>query len=65
MKRSPKKKGVGLRTRKQTPWAKTDTQYHYDPSGHLLAENITGTAKYPREYIWLGDTPVAVIRGLQ
>lgn len=47
----------------------TDTQFYYDAEGHLIAEVDasvgTGTATKPvkREYIWLGDTLVAVIAG--
>ena len=39
----------------------SDTFYHYDPSGQLIAESdATGTIT--REYIWLGDIPVAVMQ---
>ena len=53
---------LGLRIRKQVPYANSDTQYHYDTQGHLINENTTGTSQFSREYIWLGDTPVAVMQ---
>lgn len=53
---------LGLRVRKQVPYAGTDTLYHYDAEGHLIAENQTGTAQFTREYIYLGDQPVAVMQ---
>jgi len=53
---------LGLRVRKQVPYANTDTLFHYDAAGHLIAENPNGTAQYTREYIWLGDMPVAVMK---
>jgi YD repeat-containing protein len=52
----------GLRVRKQAPYANTDIQFHYDSSGHLIAENPTGTAYFSREYVWLGDIPVVVLQ---
>ena len=51
----------GLRVRKQVPWASTDTEYHYDAAGHLIAEGATGGATFSREYVWLGDIPVTVL----
>ncbi|HET7832322.1 MAG TPA: hypothetical protein VFK88_05100 [Gallionella sp.] len=51
----------GLRVRKQVPYANTDTLYHYDAQGHLIAENEVASTRY-REYIWLGDQPVAVMQ---
>lgn len=53
---------LGLRVRKQVPYASTDTLYHYDSQGHLIAENPTGTPQFTREYIYLGDQPVAVMQ---
>lgn len=53
---------LGLRVRKQAPYANTDTTYHYDAQGHLIGEHENGTARYSREYIWLGDIPVAVMQ---
>ncbi len=53
---------LGLRTRKQTPWANTDTLYHYDVAGHLISENPNGATQTTREYIYLGDQPIAVIK---
>ncbi|MDE2000124.1 MAG: hypothetical protein KGI52_14495, partial [Burkholderiales bacterium] len=41
----------------------TDTAYHYDLQGHLIAEVDATTQAVKREYIWLGDQPVAVIAG--
>jgi YD repeat-containing protein len=54
--------GFGLRVRKQVPYASTDTEYHYDAAGHLISEGATGTATFSREYVWLGDIPVAVLQ---
>ena len=53
---------LGLRVRKQVPYANTDTLYHYDAAGHLIGENEQGTTRYTREYIYLGDQPVAVMQ---
>ncbi len=53
---------LGLRVRKQVPYAGTDTEYHYDAAGHLISEGNTGTAAFTREYIWLGDLPVVVMK---
>jgi len=53
---------LGLRVRKQAPYANTDTTYHYDAQGHLIGENPTGSTRYTREYIYLGDQPVAVMQ---
>lgn len=53
---------LGLRVRKQVPYANTDTLYHYDLQGHLIAENPKGAAQYTREYVYLGDQPVAVMK---
>lgn len=48
----------GQRIRKRG--AGNDIVYHYDLSGHLIAEHGPGgTVK--QEYLWLGDLPVAVI----
>ncbi|CAH0353093.1 RHS repeat-associated core domain-containing protein [Aquabacterium sp. CECT 9606] len=41
----------------------TDTVFQYDLQGHLIAEQDASTKQIKREYIWLGDTPVAVIAG--
>jgi YD repeat-containing protein len=53
---------LGLRVRKQVPYAGTDTGYHYDSGGHLIEEGTTGTSQFSREYIYLGDIPVAVMQ---
>ena len=53
---------LGLRVRKQVPYANTDTLYHYDAQGHLIDENQNGSTQYTREYIYLGDQPVAVLQ---
>ncbi len=38
------------------------THYVWDNFGHIIAEHSsTGTAQ--RQYIWLGDTPIAVFEG--
>ncbi len=39
----------------------TDTIYHYDPMGRLLAES-TADGRIEREYLWLEDIPVAVLQ---
>jgi hypothetical protein len=44
------------------PYAGTDTGYHYDSGGHLIEEGTTGTSQFSREYIYLGDIPVAVMQ---
>lgn len=53
---------LGLRVRKQVPYANSDTVYHYDLRGHLIDENPKGTNQYIHEYIWLDDQPVAVMQ---
>jgi len=53
---------LGLRVRKQAPYAGTDTRYFYDVRGHLIGENPTGGTQFTREYIYLGDQPVAVMQ---
>lgn len=35
--------------------------YLYDQDGHLIAEHDASTGAPIREYVWLGDTPIAVI----
>jgi YD repeat-containing protein len=50
---------VGQRIRKTN--TQGDTIYHYDSQGRLISEtSSSGTPQ--REYIYLGDTPVAVIQ---
>jgi YD repeat-containing protein len=50
---------VGQRIRKTN--TQGDTIYHYDSQGRLISEtSASGTPQ--REYIYLGDTPVAVIQ---
>lgn len=50
---------LGQRIRKTN--AQGDTVYHYDSQSHLIAETSpTGTVQ--REYVYVGDTPVAVIQ---
>lgn len=53
---------LGLRTRKQATFTTTDTVYLYDTDAHLIGEFTTGTIKPAREYVWLGDMPVAVMQ---
>ncbi len=53
---------LGLRVRKQVPYASTDTVYHYDVAGHLIGESPAGSTQFTREYIYLGDLPVAVMQ---
>jgi YD repeat-containing protein len=50
---------LGQRVRKTT--GTSDTLYHYDLAGHLLAES-DGTGAITREYLWLDDTPLAVLQ---
>jgi YD repeat-containing protein len=38
-----------------------DTRYHYDLAGHLVAES-DGAGQITREYLWLDDTPIAVMQ---
>ena len=46
------------------PSALGTTEFHYDKDGHLIAE--TGSNGLPvRQYIYLGDMPVAVVQGGQ
>jgi YD repeat-containing protein len=53
---------LGLRVRKQVPYANTDILYHYDTQGHLIGESPAGATQFTREYIYLGDQPVAVMQ---
>lgn len=53
---------LGLRVRKQVPYSNSDILYHYDLQGHLIGESLTGTTQFNREYIYLGDQPVAVMQ---
>lgn len=39
----------------------TNIIYHYDQAGHLIAE-ADATGKITREYLWLEDTPLAVMQ---
>jgi RHS repeat-associated protein len=51
----------GLRQRTKKIAGSDTTFYHYDTSGHLIAEtNASGTTLV--EYIYLGDRPLAMIR---
>lgn len=47
------------RIRKTNPQG--DTVYHYDAQGRLIAES-SASGQVQKEYIYLGDTPVAVIQ---
>jgi RHS repeat-associated protein len=49
---------LGQRVRKTSPSA--DTVFQYDGKGHLVAESTAAGAML-KEYVWLGDTPLAVI----
>jgi YD repeat-containing protein len=53
---------LGLRVRKQVTYAGIDTVYHYDLQGHLIGENENGNTHFSREYVYLGDLPVAVMK---
>jgi hypothetical protein len=48
---------LGQRVRKTNSMG--DTVFHYDKDGHLIAET-TAAGALKREYIYLGDIPVAV-----
>lgn len=50
---------VGQRVRKTN--TQGDTVYHYDAQGRLIAESST-SGQIQKEYLYLGDTPVAVIQ---
>jgi YD repeat-containing protein len=50
---------LGQRIRKTNPQG--DTVYHYDTQGRLIAES-SPSGQIQKEYIHLGDTPVAVIQ---
>jgi YD repeat-containing protein len=50
---------MGQRIRKTG--AQGDTLYHYDTQGRLIAETSATTGAIQKEYIYLGDIPVAVI----
>ena len=53
--------GTGLqRIRKSN--SSTDTVFHYDTRGKLIAESDPGGGFYKRELIYLGDIPVGVIQ---
>ncbi|HYD50732.1 MAG TPA: hypothetical protein VEB21_20415, partial [Terriglobales bacterium] len=39
----------------------TTTHFIYDQAGHLIAETEGATGDVAKEYIWLGDTPVALV----
>ena len=51
---------LGQRVRK-TSAQSSDTFYHYDLAGHLLAES-DAAGQIKREYLWLEDTPLAVMQ---
>jgi RHS repeat-associated protein len=54
---------LASRTVNQTGSPSTTTLYVYDLAGHVIAEtNTSGVTQ--REYIWLGDLPVAVVAGV-
>jgi RHS repeat-associated protein len=48
---------AGQRVRKTS--ASADVVFHYDAKGHLIAESTLAGAMQ-KEYLWLGDIPVAV-----
>jgi len=50
---------VGQRIRKTN--VQGDTVYHYDAQGRLIAEGTSGGSIHT-EYIYLGDTPIAMLR---
>lgn len=42
-------------------WGSAQTHYVFDEAGHLIAEHNGATGAVLREYVWLDDTPVAMI----
>jgi YD repeat-containing protein len=50
---------LGQRIRKTGP--QTDTVFHYDSQGKLIAES-TASGAIQKEYIYLGDMPVAILQ---
>lgn len=50
---------LGQRIRKTNPQG--DTLYHYDAQGRLITESSASGA-IQKEYLYLGDIPVAVIQ---
>jgi YD repeat-containing protein len=50
---------VGQRIRKTNPQG--DTIYHYDAQGRLISETRATDGAVRKEYIYLGDIPVAII----
>ncbi|MDP2325457.1 MAG: RHS repeat-associated core domain-containing protein [Gammaproteobacteria bacterium] len=51
----------GLGQRYSKTLSGTTTIFLYDQAGHLIAETSDGGTSYT-EYLWLGDTPVALIK---
>jgi YD repeat-containing protein len=51
---------LGQRIRKTN--SSTDTLFHYDTKGKLIAESDPGGGVYKREFIYLGDLPVMVFQ---
>ena len=49
---------LGQRVRKTNSGA--DVAFHFDLQGHLIAES-TAAGTTTKEYVWLGDAPIAVI----
>ncbi|MBI5937844.1 MAG: RHS repeat protein [Betaproteobacteria bacterium] len=50
---------LGQRVRKRN--GDTDTVFHYDLQGRLIAESAADGSRF-RDYIWLGDLPLAVVQ---
>ncbi len=50
---------LGQRVRKQN--GDTDTVFHYDLQGRLIAESAADGSRF-RDYVWLGDLPLAVVQ---
>lgn len=53
----PRGPGIGA----PTPGSGTFTQFAYDESGHLVGE-YDQTGALVAEHVWLGDTPIAVLK---
>jgi RHS repeat-associated protein len=56
---------AGHRVVRTIPTASPTTiHYIYGPDGHVLAEHDGATGALIREYVWLGDMPLAQVSGL-
>ncbi|PPE71885.1 hypothetical protein C3942_20955, partial [Solimonas fluminis] len=53
--------GLGQRVSKTA--SGTGTVYAYDEAGHLVGEYDAATGNPIQETVWMGDTPIAVVKG--